>query len=992
MRQPFFSPVATAIVFCGLLVSGSAAAADVDQPLFSPLPDKLQSTAAVALSRTVEDREVDHQVLRTVNAALVSEEQGSILLNLDGGIDLRAVRRNAYASGTGAVVWRGSIAAGQGKMTAAGGGESSASNVRKPSVSNVGKPSAGSLKKPSASNTESVADSVIIVRRGNEITATIHYADRLFKVEPLADGAHVIKEINPDALPEDHPPAVDGDTSLVDEQMLEQLAVTAAADPRADTAVIDLLVVYTPAVRNNIAGTIDLAIAETNAGYADSDINARVRLAHMAQVNYRESGDMRTDLSRFAGRRDGYMDEVHSLLEQRSADVAILITNGGGYCGIARGIGSNVNSAYAIVAKNCATGNYTFAHEIGHLQGARHNPEQDSSRSPYPFGHGYANRSGGWRTVMSYNIQGCCRRRNFWSHPGKTFRGAPRGTAAWHDNHRVLNITAPIMAGFRNGVGPVVTGTFALQALHSGKCLDVADRSPSRGGNIVQWDCNQGENQQWELRDRGNNQIDLQARHSSQCLAVRPGSGDRSDGQNIEQQSCDGSTGRRFGIIDYGNNIVALQNVGSGKCVDVEGARTGDGANILQWGCHGNSNQKFRLLPVTEGQNQAPVARVNGPYSGTVDSVVRFRSTGTSDPDGSIISYQWDFGDGNTSDDANPEHTYTTKGTYTVALTVLDDSGASKRATTEVTITDGVVCFYQHSQYRGASFCRGAGDYTSMPSGWNDVVSSVRVQSGYRVELFRHINFGGTVHGLNRDITNLTTLGFNDTLSSFRISTAATGWEAVLKPSIDYRPDNSSGARLFRELVPDVDGYIHRIAAEVGPLLYETPAAVPNFSELELRIENWDNNRDGIAWKAGRPPRITVNINAYYLDRLRSANRDVLDEVTGILYHEMTHAYQHASGAASSAVEGLADTVRHLAGYAPLSQRRSGGHWTSGYKTTGFFLAWLQEEAGFSNFVRDFNQQANPDNPNNWTWESAIRNTTGQDINTLWNEYQVWIR
>ena len=87
--------------------------------------------------------------------------------------------------------------------------------------------------------------------------------------------------------------------------------------------------------------------------------------------------------------------------------------------------------------------------------------------------------------------------------------------------------------------------------------------------------------------------------------------------------------------------------------------------------------------------NQPPTANVNGPYSGTVGNAVSFSSAGSSDPDGSIVGYSWDFGDGATSSAANPTHTYSAAGTYTVTLTVTDDQGATGSASTTANITGG---------------------------------------------------------------------------------------------------------------------------------------------------------------------------------------------------------------------------------------------------------------------------------------------------------------
>ncbi len=83
-----------------------------------------------------------------------------------------------------------------------------------------------------------------------------------------------------------------------------------------------------------------------------------------------------------------------------------------------------------------------------------------------------------------------------------------------------------------------------------------------------------------------------------------------------------------------------------------------------------------------------PVADAGGPYAGDEGSSVMFDGGGSTDPDGSIVSFAWDFGDGGTGSGATPEHTYTDDGVYTITLTVTDDDGQSSSASTTATIAN----------------------------------------------------------------------------------------------------------------------------------------------------------------------------------------------------------------------------------------------------------------------------------------------------------------
>jgi PKD repeat protein len=96
------------------------------------------------------------------------------------------------------------------------------------------------------------------------------------------------------------------------------------------------------------------------------------------------------------------------------------------------------------------------------------------------------------------------------------------------------------------------------------------------------------------------------------------------------------------------------------------------------WACGSDSNV---------GPNTSPVANFTAPAC-TVGVACTFTDA-SSDPDGTIASRGWDFGDGTTSQDQNPTHTFNAAQTYQVTLTVTDNGGATNSKTVPVTVTGG---------------------------------------------------------------------------------------------------------------------------------------------------------------------------------------------------------------------------------------------------------------------------------------------------------------
>jgi PKD repeat protein len=93
---------------------------------------------------------------------------------------------------------------------------------------------------------------------------------------------------------------------------------------------------------------------------------------------------------------------------------------------------------------------------------------------------------------------------------------------------------------------------------------------------------------------------------------------------------------------------------------------------------------RIRYVP---GGNKPPTATADAdPLGGAAPLEVKFSSRRSTDPERSIVAYAWDFGDGESSDIANPTHTFAENGVYDVKLTVTDSAGLTHSATVAVAV------------------------------------------------------------------------------------------------------------------------------------------------------------------------------------------------------------------------------------------------------------------------------------------------------------------
>jgi large repetitive protein len=103
---------------------------------------------------------------------------------------------------------------------------------------------------------------------------------------------------------------------------------------------------------------------------------------------------------------------------------------------------------------------------------------------------------------------------------------------------------------------------------------------------------------------------------------------------------------------------------------------------------------------------------------------ITFDATGSADPDGAIVSYTWDFGDGTTGTGSAPSHAYLAAGTYDVRLTVLDRDGQRASRSKAVTVYAQPLATFSSSPVLPVEHARATFTAVSIASGPASMISS----------------------------------------------------------------------------------------------------------------------------------------------------------------------------------------------------------------------------------------------------------------------------
>ncbi|QIA65093.1 S8 family serine peptidase [Vibrio astriarenae] len=251
-----------------------------------------------------------------------------------------------------------------------------------------------------------------------------------------------------------------------------------------------------------------------------------------------------------------------------------------------------------------------------------------------------------------------------------------------------------------------------------------------------------------------------------------------------------------------------------------------------------------------------------------LDELIHFNGSTSSDADGTIQTYSWDFGNGETGEGSTFSYSYASAGTYTVTLTVQDDDGLSDSTTTEVVVVDSTVLVAPSGLI---------GDVTgpNVKLTWQDNSSN---ENGFLVE--RGVKRRGRINFEELEIVPAGETTFTDTVASpgeyrYRVSAV-----------------NASGSATSDTIVVSVTD------TEPSP----QPGTLPSPSNLSGTLSNnvvmlsWNDNSEGelgFIVERGRKEKGTVNF--YEVFRTQDANyTDNISDLDGGNYGYRVKAYNDA--------------------------------------------------------------------------------------------------
>jgi len=395
-------------------------------------------------------------------------------------------------------------------------------------------------------------------------------------------------------------------------------AEPAAAGTEKAAAVVDVLIGYSNGLASAYGSQAAAAtfvtslVAMTNAAYANSGVNMRLRAVHTLQVNYADTSDNQDALQQLTGYNattqqpitpNAAFSALRAARDEYGADLVAFVRR---YrepeqdgCGIAWLLGMNQSGisavgdaefGYAVISDGedrdesdnntyfCS--DYSLAHELGHLMGQAHNSQDAQGRAgAHTYSYGYRESSAtGFYTIMAYPSGDSQVEIANFANPQVNVVGRPTGVANQSDNVRSMNQTMPIIATFRATVVPLFDVRGDIDG--DGKA-DIIFRHVGNGKNVIWKSANRATqeamatttDQAWTIAGigdlDGDGKADVVWRHAT-------------TGQNLVWPSGKRQQQRTLvSVTDQNWKIVGIGDFGGDGADDLLWRNSSTGANVI---------------------------------------------------------------------------------------------------------------------------------------------------------------------------------------------------------------------------------------------------------------------------------------------------------------------------------------------------------------------------------------------------------------------------
>jgi len=321
-----------------------------------------------------------------------------------------------------------------------------------------------------------------------QIFGSVVEGNEIFHIKRNENGVAYVNRTRTNDFPPEGDPKFNDDENYADDdnsiyvRKLRSGNVSANTSPERELATgsqveIDIMVVWsrkaecansglspgctlTTVTKNNMLGLIELAIEETNTAYTFSGIDLQLNLVH----SYRHPSLLEKQEKGFEAALDDVtenLNDVHTMRERFGADLVATIIDDPNYCGLAW-VGPQKSKGFSVISWSCATGYFSFGHEISHNMGCNHDRGAKNKCNGGGYAYGYRDPDAEFRSILAYSCRkdqcdgnkgGDCTRVQRFSNTKELYNGKSIGNEASNNARQINDVKATIAAWYNGGTG-----------------------------------------------------------------------------------------------------------------------------------------------------------------------------------------------------------------------------------------------------------------------------------------------------------------------------------------------------------------------------------------------------------------------------------------------------------------------------------------------------------------------------------------------------------